>query len=177
MSYPTQPPLPNLYVEHARVINALAGEALNLKIRHVENTRAKVAVGLSLQAAELAGKAMLRAFGSTVEEIKQRHAHHNLLELYDDIEKQIRGNPKLAEFQRFLLRTPAIDGQPFSSTTRKYLQDHFAQGAYARPRNYFYPDQEKWTGPVPIHALYYMVEGIIEVADGLIHALEDLSAE
>ena len=155
-----RPPLPNLYLEHARAINSLAGEALNLTSKRVENLRAKVAIGLSLQAMELAGKGMLRAFGSTLDEIRKRHAYHNLLELFDEIEAHIRGDKRLAEFKRFLLRTTVVDGRRFSSThTKKYLENHFAQGAYARPRSYFYPDEEKWTGPKPIHALYFMVEG------------------
>ena len=115
------------YVELARTINAIASDALKLKSRpkDLENARAKVAIGLSLQAAELLGKGMLRALGATHAEIR-KHARHNLIELYDEVEKRIVSNPKARKFQRFLLSTPVIDGRRFGSTTRKYLADHFA---------------------------------------------------
>src|ERR1700679_234267 len=96
-------PTPKRYINHAREINRLAGKALRIKSRkEIPNIRAKVAMGLSFQAAELAGKGMLRAFGLSAKEIIQAHRQHDLLELYDDIEKRIRNDQRLFEFRRFL---------------------------------------------------------------------------
>jgi hypothetical protein len=52
------------YLDHARVINDLARHALEKALAVEKSTLdLKVSMGLSLQAAELAGKSMLRSMG------------------------------------------------------------------------------------------------------------------
>jgi hypothetical protein len=74
---------------------------------------------------------------------------------------------RLRRYHHFTLWEPKIGGVKFGSTIGKYLSDHFAQGAQARPRSYFYPDEPTFTGPRPIQALYYMVRRLIAVAQAI----------
>jgi len=69
------------YIEHAAEINKIPGNTLRLETRDADPIAAKVSLGLSLQAAELAGKAMLRALGHSVDSITREHRNHDLLTL------------------------------------------------------------------------------------------------
>jgi hypothetical protein len=164
---------PRRYVEHAIEINAIAGNALRLETRDAEPVAAKISLGLSLQAAELAGKAMLRALGHSVEKIRRDHRQHDLLTLLNQVEAELQAHPnkRLGQFHYFLLWTPTVDGRQFGNTIAAYFQEHFARGPPASPRSYFYPDELVFTGPVPVHALYVMVEHIIEVARNVVDTL------
>ena len=163
------------YIEHAAEINKIAGNTLRLETRDADPIAAKVSLGLSLQAAELAGKAMLRALGHSVDSITREHRNHDLLTLLMQVETELQAcaSPELGQFHHLLLWTPTIDGRVFGNTIAAYFQAHFARGPSAYPRSYFYPDKPVFTGPVPIQALYVMVEHIIEIARSVVHILEN----
>lgn len=160
---------PACYLMHAREINSIAKDALRLETRDASQVAAKVSLGLSLQAAELAGKGMLRSLGHSASDIRRVYRNHDLLTLLRQVENELRKNSNqgLKRFHHFLLWSPTIDQVEYGNTVVSYLELHFARGASAWPRNYFYPDQAVFTGPKPVQALYVMVEYIIEVAQGV----------
>lgn len=162
------------YLEHAREINAIAGTALRLESRDATAMAAKISIGLSLQAAELACKAILRTVGYSVDEIRLQHRNHDLIKLLrqTQIELQQRPEKSLDPYRHFLLWAPTIDGTQMGNTISAYFERHFAQGASAFPRSYFYPDEPVFTGPVPIHAIQVMVQHIIEVAEKIVVIIE-----
>jgi HEPN domain-containing protein len=162
------------YVEHAREINHIAGSTLKLEKRDTTAIAAKISLGLSLQAAELAGKAMLRALGHSVEQIRREHRNHDLLTLLGQVERELQGSPnqELIPYHHFLLWTPTIDGTKYGNTIAAYFEFHFARGPSAFPRSYFYPDEPVFTGPVPIQAVFVMVEHLIEVAERVVALVE-----
>ena len=161
---------PQRYVEHAVETNTIARDALRLETRDAKPIAAKISLGLSLQAAELAGKAMLRALGHTAEQIRRNHRNHDLLTLLKQVEAELQAHPniELGEFHHFMLWAPTIDGRQFGNTIAAYFEVHFARGPSAHPRSYFYPDEPVFAGPVPIQALYIMVEHLIEVARNVV---------
>lgn len=165
---------PQNYLEHAREINKIAGSALKLETQNTTRVAAKVSLGLSLQAAELAGKAMLRALGHSVKQIRRQHSNHNLFTLLKQVERELQGSQILAlsPHHHFLLWTPIINGVKFENTIAAYFDLHFARGASAAPRSYFYPDELVFTGPVPIESLFVMVEHLIRVASNVVTILE-----
>lgn len=61
------------YLEHAREMNEAARLTLRLDTRDATSVQAKISLGLSLQAAELAGKGMLRAMGVSPGQIRSEH--------------------------------------------------------------------------------------------------------
>ena len=162
------------YLEHAREINTIAGLALKLETRDATAAAAKISLGLSLQAAELAGKAMLRALGHSVEQIGRQHRNHDLLTLLRQVEQELRGSKieALSPYHHFLLWTPIIDGVKFENTIAAYFDLHFSRGASALPRSYFYPDEPVFTSPVPIQSLFVIVEHLIQVASNVLAAVE-----
>lgn len=153
------------YIEYARKINAIAKSILNLETRNTDWLAGKISLGLSLQAAELAGKGILRTLGHSVIDIRNQHRKHNVLALLQQVEKELQNRPEesLTQYHHFLLRTPEINGTRYNTTIGKYLSEHFSRGSSAYSRNYFYPDVPVFTGPVPIQALAIMVEHIIVV--------------
>jgi len=159
------------YLEHATEINEVARQLLNLDTRDATWLQGKISIGLSLQAAELAGKCMLRGLGCTVEEIRTQHRQHDILELLRSVQTKLGEcqDHELAKHRRLLLRTPTINGKDFGTTIGAYLEKHFSNGPSAKPRSYFYPDEESFTGPVPIHALLVMVDDLIEIAREITH--------
>lgn len=165
---------PRDYLEHATEVNAIAAQALRLQTRDARPIAAKISLGLSLQAAELAGKAMLRALGHTVDQIRRDHGRHDLLTLLRLVETQLQAHPNegLSPFHHFLLWTPTIDDQRFGNTIAAYFELHFAHGPAAYPQSYFYPDEPVFPGPDPIQALYVMVEHIVEVARNVVDTLQ-----
>lgn len=158
------------YVDHASEINRIARSTLRIDTRDANWLAAKISLGLSLQAAELAGKGMLRALGHTVQEIRSTHGQHDLLTLLREVEKELQSRQEvdLSAYHHFLLRTPVIDCTQYGTTVGRYLQEHFSRGPSSRPRNYFYPDVSVFTGPVPIHALMVMVDDLIGVAEKVV---------
>ncbi len=155
------------YIEHAKEINSIARTTLRLETRDASWLSGKMSLGLSLQAGELAGKAILRSLGHTVEQIRKEHAKHDLLTLLRKAEMEIKIRPEeeFKPYYHFLLWTPEIDGVKYGNTIGSYLNEHFSRGASARPRNYFYPDESVFTGSVPIHALLVMVDYLIELVE------------
>ena len=155
------------YFEHAKEINSIAGKALRLDTKDASALSAKISLGLSLQAAELVGKGLLRALGYSIEDIRKSYKNHDVLTLLRYIEKEVekRSENELESYYHFLLWAPEIDGTEFRTTISGYLEEHFSQGKKAYPRSYFYPDENVFTGPVPIHALYIMVCYLIEIAE------------
>lgn len=166
---------PTAYIEHAKEMNTIARSALRIDTRDATYVAKKISLGLSLQAAELAGKGILRALGNSSKKIRSEHDNHEVLPLLRDAEQQLnrRGEDALKPFQHFLLWTPTIDGQQLGTTIAAYMEEHVARGASAKPRNYFYPDTPTFAGPKPIQALAVMVDHIIEVADGVNRALSN----
>lgn len=162
------------YLEHASEVNTIAGKTLRLETKDATAISAKISIGLSLQAAELAGKGMLRAFGHSVTKIRQRHRNHNLLKLLKEVDQELQHRPEkeLTNFHHFLLQTPTVDGKKYGNTIAAYFKDHFSKGASAFPRSYFYPDKDVFTGPIPIHAIFFMVKDIIEVAEKVIKLIK-----
>jgi len=158
------------YIDLAREINLIAGDSLKLKTREASLLSTKVSLGLSLQAAELAGKAMLRSLGFSVKEIRKKHKNHKILDLLQNAAEEIKSssNERVSSYGGFLLYQPTIEGQKYGNTIGGYFQEHFDRGLPANPRNYFYPDEESFTGPSPIQAVFYMVEYLIEVAQDIV---------
>lgn len=161
------------YVEHAQEMNAIARSAMRIDTRDSTYIAKKISLGLSLQAAELAGKAILRSLGEAAHDIRARHRRHGILTLLRDAEARIRARPeeRLRPYHHFLLWTPEINGQQFQTTIAAYLEAHFARGASAKARNYFYPDTPTYVGPQPIQALLVMVDHLIEVASAVTAAM------
>jgi cyclopropane fatty-acyl-phospholipid synthase-like methyltransferase len=161
------------YLKHASEINKIAGIALRLESRNATAIAAKISIGLSLQAIELAGKSILRALGHSVEDIRQ-HRKHDLITLLRQAQTELqqRTEKGLDPYRHFLLWTPTIDGILMGNTILAYFERHFAEGATAFPRNYFYPDESVFTGPVPIHAIKIIAQYIIEVAENIDNIIE-----
>ncbi|MDT0497418.1 hypothetical protein RM530_08580 [Algiphilus sp. W345] len=169
MNQPDKEPTALRYLEHATAANEAAKMILRLDERCATAVEAKISIGLSLQAAELAGKGMLRALGTPAADIRRNHRNQNLLELLSAVEARLEAheNGAVRLYGRFMDWRPIIDGREFRQTVREYFADHFARGKNAFPRNYFYPDMETFAGPVPIQAIYIMVQKIIECADNV----------
>jgi hypothetical protein len=161
------------YIEHAKEINRIAGSLLQLDLsadaRTVNWLTGKISLGLSLQAGELAGKAMLKSLGIPTDNIRREHNRHNLVALLWDVQTKAseRNEAAFAPFRNFLCSTITIDGQLFGSTIGAYLTEHFSQGVSARPRSYFYPDESVFTGPIPFQTLFTVVNELIKVAERL----------
>jgi|GEM_PF-2870743 len=161
------------YLILAREMNAIAGKTLKLETRDAEPIAGKISLGLSLQAAEIAGKAMLRNLGNSVKDIKQNYRNHKLLTLLRDVEQEVRGRPEpeFRHYHDFLSWAPTIDGTKYWTTVGAYFELHFARGATAYPRSYFYPDDHPdeggFTHPEPIQVVFFLVEYLIEVAENL----------
>ena len=168
-----QRPYARDYWEHAVAINKIAGNAINPEAASVAIAH-KASIGLSFQSIELAGKAILRALGWPVQEIKSEYRNHRLLELLRAADRELIAHPNqsLKPYHRFLLETLEIRGQKYGNTVASYLEKHFAQGNPARPRNYFYPDEGAFTGPVPIDAIYFIADYLNCVASDIIDVLE-----
>lgn len=152
------------YLELAVEMNKLARVALRLDTRDATIPEAKISIGLSLQAAELTGKGMLRCLGYSATNIRQSYRkHEELLTLLQKVEVELSKSqqPLFQEHWDFLMWAPVIDGNEYT-TIDLYLEMHFSKGASARPRSYFYPDEQVFTGPVPIQAVYLMVEHLID---------------
>ena len=126
----------------------------------------KISIGLSLQAAEVAGKAILRALGQSPDEIRRQHQKHHLVALLEDARDRLRrhGGVTWARHGDFLSWKPVFDGVVVDTTIADYFDEHFAHGPSAYPRNYFYPDLLTFTGPKPIYAVLVMVDHLIDVA-------------
>lgn len=165
-------PFPVRYFEHARAINEAAKLTLRLDTRDATALQAKISIGLSLQAAELAGKGMLLVLGQSSDEIRKAHGMHNILELLQDVDARVRKhqNQALRLQCNFMRWQPIIDGDEFGSTIGEYFTKHFSKGPISFARNYFYPDHESFGGPVPIQAIYVMVERIIDCGEALMHS-------
>ncbi|MGH8504164.1 MAG: hypothetical protein ACREVE_17245 [Gammaproteobacteria bacterium] len=166
------------YLTLAREMNAIAGKTLKLETRDAEPIAGKISLGLSLQAAELAGKSVLRTLGHSVEDIKQKYRNHKLLTLLRDVEQEIRGRPeeKFRRYHHFLSWAPTIDGMKYWTTVGAYFELHFARGPTAYPRSYFYPDdypdEGGFTRPEPIQVVFFLVEYLIETAENLVALTE-----
>ena len=162
-------PQPSAYFEHARVINEAARLLLRLDTRDTTSLHAKISIGLSLQATELAGKGILRALGDDSTAIRKTHSQHNIVHLLQTVDKRIRDhqNPKLRTSCDFMRWQPEINGVQFGTTIGQYFTSHFAHGPISHPRNYFYPDHAAFSGPEPIHAIHLMVEYIISCGEAL----------
>lgn len=155
------------YLDHARVLNDLARHALEKALAAEKSTLdLKVSMGLSLQAAELAGKSMLRALGKSVEEIRKQHRNHHLPELLDSVDDLFESDTtgRFRDLVGFQCKTLIIDEEKFGTTIGKYLDDHFKAGPSAMPRSYFYPDEFHFSGPSLPNALMVLVDDLIAVA-------------
>lgn len=159
-------PSPQRYLEHAEAINEAAAKALRLETRDASGLQAKVSIGLSLQAAELAGKCFLRLMGMSSTDIRRQYPGHNTAALLQDVANKVEANDNgiFRLYSRFWDWTLVVDGVEYADTIGEYFERHFARGPSAYPRNYFYPDEETFAGPEPIQALYVMVEEIIGCA-------------
>ena len=167
-------PMAKDYLEHAKEVNAIAGKTLRLETKDSTWISVKISLGLSLQAAELAGKGMLKALGYSVVEIRKQHHNHDLVALLKNVEQELQKRPEeeLKDYHRLSLWTPTIGGTKVGYTIAGYLTCHFSKGASANPRSYFYPDELAFTCPTPPYALFVMVEHIIEVAEKVVDLIE-----
>ncbi|WP_420426937.1 hypothetical protein [Algiphilus sp.] len=157
-------PSPRRYLEHAVVVNEAAGRALRLETRDASALQAKVSIGLSLQAAELAGKCFLRMMGDSSETIRRNYRGHNTTKLLKDVADRIEAheNDMFRLHGRYWRWQLLVDGVEYGTTIGEYFEHHFARGPSGYPRNYFYPDEETFAGPQPIQSLYVMVEKILD---------------
>jgi hypothetical protein len=107
------------YLNLARATNDIAGATLGLgrplAERETDGRKGKVSLGLSLQAAELAGKGMLVALGVSPRRVRKNFGNHNLMKLLLAVEKKLSAspNPKHNELKNFMLWAPVIDGVQF----------------------------------------------------------------
>ena len=164
------------YIRHAREANRIAGQILQLNMpeteRDVEELSGKFSLGLSLQAGELAGKAMLRSLGHTPQEIRDDHKRHDLPTLLDAVQDDAQqrydqGELVFEPFTDFMCTSIEIDGKPYRNTIGDYLHRHFSKGPSAFPRSYFYPDLPWFSAPTPFHTLHKIVEDLIGIAESL----------
>ena len=155
------------YLEHAREINRIACGIFDSGPNGTQALSAKISIGLSLHACELAGKAILRSLGQSVADIRSNHRTHDLPTLLRDAEVRLQARPEpvFAPYRHFVLRTPSVGGVTTSTTIAAYFEDHFAKGASATLRSYLYPDEDTFTGPVPIQAVAAIAEDLIHVAE------------
>ncbi len=162
------------FIEHAETVNETAALALRLETRDATAIQAKISFGLSLQAAELASKAILICTGLTPDEARARHRRHDVYQMLLEADERIKGHPNRAIklYGKFLTWVPIVDGIEFATSLGEYFEQHFSHGATALPRNYFYPDLEQFAGPEPPQALHVMVEHLIECASQVRVALE-----
>lgn len=173
VTQPTYEPSPLAYIICAKEGNRIAGSLLPLdappEVRLVEGVTLKYSLGLSLQAAELAGKAMLRSLGISHNQILRDHRKHKLPELMESIRKEAKkkGDKALRPFQHLLCTQIEVDGKVYGNTIGNYIDDHFSAGPTAQPRSYFYPDCSSFRGPNPPHALFVIVTKLIEFAEQL----------
>lgn len=160
------------YVELATVANESAGRVLRLDTQDASALESKISIGLSLQAAELAGKGILRALGMSPSDIRTVHRRHNLMVLLESVEVRVEEHENRAVrlYGRFLDWRPIINDQEYACTVREYFEEHFQRGPSAFPRNYFYPDYETFAGPNPIQAIYVMVGHIIGCSSQIMEA-------
>lgn len=154
------------FIEHAKTVNETAALALRLEKRDATAIQAKISFGLSLQAAELAAKAILISTGLTPDEARARHRHHDVYQMLLEANERVEGhsNRALKLYGKFLTWLPIVDGAEFATSLGEYFEQHFSHGPTAFPRNYFYPDLEQFAGPQPPQALYVMVEHLIQCA-------------
>lgn len=164
---------PSAYILHAREINAVARATLRVETRDATFIARKISIGLSLQAIELSGKAILRCLGWSSARIRERHNHHDVLSLLREAEVEInaRPEPTIQSFHRFLSWPVEIDGMVFRSTVEVYLSEHFSRGLSARPRNYFYPDEPTFTAPKPVQTVLVVADYLINIAGGVASAV------
>lgn len=154
------------YIDHASEINRIAGESLRIETQDATFIARKVSIGLSLQAMELVGKAILTSLGVKASDIRKTHKYHDIQAILTNAESLLAAHPDDAvrQYRNFTLWTPTINGVKFNTTIRSYMEKHFLRGAAAKPRNYFYPDEPTFTGPQPIQTIFIMTERLIEVA-------------
>lgn len=153
------------YLELARTMNHIARDALRIKTQDATALAAKIAIGLSLQAARLAGEAILVYLSWPVEDLRKCR-NHDLLTILHQGETAIQesGDPRLKPYAHFSLVSPIVNGKKLGGTIAAYLQTHLAQGAAAAPENYFNADEPHFSRPVPIHAVCEMADQLIEAA-------------
>ena len=161
------------YIEHSEVVCSIAAKALKLDTQDATALEFKISLGLSLQAAELAGKGILRALELSPKEIRKEHSKHDILSLFEDVVERIKMSNKseLKQFERLLSWRPVINEIRFATTIKDYFKLHFSRGASAFPRSYFYPDQLKFPGPNPPQTLHLMVEHLINQSRKIVEIL------
>lgn len=161
-------PTPEDYLEHAQCLNDLAKIALDKAIAAGKTTvDLKISIGLSLQAAELVAKSMLRSLGLSLDEIKKLARNgkgsHDVDHLLKNVISIIESDPigRFMHFHDVLCWAPEIDGRSGWITTGKYLEEHFSKGETGHPRSYFYPDFLIFQSPGPPEALHTMINQLI----------------
>ena len=161
------------YLDLARTMNHIARDTLRIKTQDATALAAKIAIGLSLHAARLAGEAILVYLGWPVEDLRKCR-NHDLLTILHQAEAAIQesGDPRLKPYSHFTLVGPIVNGKKLGGTIAAYLQTHLAQGATAASENYFNADEPHFSRPVPIHALCEMADQLIESATQVIGVVE-----
>lgn len=153
------------YIEEARIFNRAAHYLLKIEYRNASPSEAKISIGLSLHAAELAGKSMLVALGTPPETVAKDHKKHRLIDLLEACEEAIEGCPNVTANRNFMEQRVTIQGSTFKNTIASYLAEHFSRGQPAYARNYFYPDLQTFTFPSPIQATHALAEQLILIAE------------
>lgn len=158
------------YIEHAQEINNLAKHALRLETRDATFLAKKISLGLSFQSIELASKGILISLGEEAKSIRKKHMHHKILPLLKHVEEviQSRTEEEFKKYYNLLSWSPVIDRVQLTTTIYEYLHKHFEKGNSAEPRNYFYPDEDRFAAPQPIQSVFLMAEYLIEVAQEIL---------
>jgi|GEM_PF-3054073 len=161
------------YLDMARAMNQVARDTLRIKTQDATALAAKIAIGLALQAARLAGEGILVYLGWPVEDLRKCR-NHDLLTILHQAETAIQesGDPSLNPFAHFTLVSPIVNGKKLGGSIAGYLQTHLAQGAPAAPENYLNADEPTFSRPVPIHAACEMADQLIEAASKVISGAE-----
>ncbi len=164
-----QPDLPAVtgtdYLAMAKAMNQVARDTLRIQTEGATALAAKIAIGLSLQVARLAGEAVLVHLGWPVEDVRKCR-NHDLLTILHQAETAIQesGDPSLKPYAHFTLVSPIVNGKKLGGSIAGYLQTHLAQGGPAAPENYLNADEPHFSRPVPIHAVCEMADQLIEAA-------------
>jgi hypothetical protein len=154
------------YLNHARQVNAAAWRTFDVRDGKVTGLSAKVSIGLSLQALELAGKGILLGLGETRGNIRSKYSDHNVRRLLEEAQKKLQSKLGSEDLlANFLNHKLEIDGRRYANTVGHYLQLHYCKGASAFPRSYFYPDHRTFACPKPIQATYFVAEKVINIAE------------
>ena len=130
-------------------------------------------VGLSLHSMELSGKAILRAFGLTKEELRKQEYSHNVLEILKEAQLRVMSDIKTANLAlaEFLSYAPQSIRFKRKHTIESALNELLHEEGSIKPRDYFYPDGPQFLAMDPDVVFQMMTRRLINSATQISKAL------